>query len=331
MSNAVTEQLAEELCPVNSSPERRFREKLPKDLFRKKPHIFVMKLAILGALLAVCLAAFLHLGLVFKIAAGIGLGILYAHMVELQHELLHGHAFASKRLNDILGVIMGIPMLSSYHGYKFTHLRHHRDLGTPANKEFFSYKHRRLNSLTGFLSSAFSLHRYAQVAAEIKRALLGQVSKDALNSKEARAIRLDYLILTAILAVAVGLSVYFANPVLIFVWALPVLLVSEAVHFLIETPEHYGIDTQNNPNPLTNTRTIEKASGLAFWLSNGNNLHTAHHYHHGVPMSNVKQLNRLIAERIDPSCVETNYLTFYGGVLAGKYRYKTDESCMREA
>ena len=40
----------------------------------------------------------------------------------------------------------------------------------------------------------------------------------------------------------------------------------EPVHFLIELPEHFGLNTQTDRNLLTNTRTVN-ASGLARFLA----------------------------------------------------------------
>ncbi|CRM15016.1 fatty acid desaturase [Pseudomonas sp. 44 R 15] len=57
------------------------------------------------------------------------LGLVYAHFTELQHELLHGHAFKSQQLNRGLGFICGLFMLNSFSHYKYHHLRHHRHLG----------------------------------------------------------------------------------------------------------------------------------------------------------------------------------------------------------
>jgi fatty acid desaturase len=78
---------------------------------------------------------------------------------------------------------------------------------------------------------------------------------------------------------------------------------------------------------LTNTRTIKGASGFARWFTNFNNLHTAHHYHQGVPMAQIENLHTLIADRVVP--VETTYWSFYRKVITGEVRYQDfDGTCM---
>ena len=91
-------------------------------------------------------------------------------------------------------------------------------------------------------------------------------------------------------------------------------------------PEHFGLNTQSDPDVLANTRTIS-ASRFAQWLTNYNNLHTAHHYHQGVPMARIEDLHALIADRV--VTVESSYWHFYRSVLTGRIRYQQlDETCM---
>ena len=59
------------------------------------------------------------------------LGAGMAHGVELSHQALHHTGFQSRRLNEVLGVAMGLPMLVSFYEYRINHLKHHALLGTP--------------------------------------------------------------------------------------------------------------------------------------------------------------------------------------------------------
>jgi fatty acid desaturase len=125
-------------------------------------------------------------------------------------------------------------------------------------------------------------------------------------------------------SVVVAIASPAAAWVIAFAWWIPALVVAEGVHFLIEMPEHFGLNTVTQPDVLANTRTI-RASRLVRWFVNGNDLHTAHHYHHGVPMCNVENLHKLIADRI---VVERSYWSLYKDILAGRIKQKMDEACM---
>ena len=318
-----------ELCPIAGKQEQLARTNLPRELFRKKPWVFTVKLLVAAAIICACITVFLLTRqLAWRVIAVGILGVMYAHLVELQHELLHGHAYNSRRLNEIFGILVGLPMLSSYHAYQASHLRHHRDLGSPNNREFFSYRHRHINGLLPFLRSAFSLHRYGDIASDMWAVCRGGFSQHAATARQQAAIRRDYILMSGLLVGAVVVSLSLRTDILVYLWFLPAVCVAEAVHFLIETPEHYGLNTQSNPDPLSNTRTIYNASLLLRWLTNVNDLHTAHHYHHGVPICNMKALNALILERVAPSCLERNYVEFYARVLAGAHVFRERESCM---
>ena len=117
----------------------------------------------------------------------------------------------------------------------------------------------------------------------------------------------------------VAFTIGTGSPFFVFAWLLRVLLVSEPTHFLIELPEHFGLNIQTDPNVLANTRTI-RASHFAEWFTNYNNLHTAHHYHQGVPMANIRALSDLVQRHYEAT--EPSYLTFYRKVISGDIRYR---------
>jgi fatty acid desaturase len=107
---------------------------------------------------------------------------------------------------------------------------------------------------------------------------------------------------------------------------LPTLLVAEPTHFMIELPEHYGLNTQTDANVLSNTRSI-RGGRLGHWFTNGNDLHTAHHFHQGVPMVNVPKLHEVIKDKIET--FDPSFSHFYKGVVTGEIRFQGDDkTCM---
>jgi fatty acid desaturase len=304
-----------------------FRRHLPKHLFVKRPRRFLGKfwfafgLIGLGFFLVINLSSFW-----IMIPVGLGLGLLYAHLIELQHETLHEHAFRSRRLNRIYGIACGIFMLSSYSAYKYEHLRHHASLGKPGNREFFNYRFNKLDSSTGFIQAAFHLGRYVDVFKDMGRSIFGLPFPSVTRARDAERIRVEYRLFALTLGGSILYTVWSGNLIFLWAWWLPTLLVAEPAHFLIEMPEHFGLNTQSNPDVLSNTRTI-KAGRFAEWLTNFNNLHTAHHFHQGVPMAQARELHQLVTPRICE--VEVSYFDFYRKVLSGEIRYENPaDTCM---
>jgi fatty acid desaturase len=304
------------LAPV-SGPD--LRRNLPKELFVKRPARFTAKFLFAVGVVAGCWTAVaVEPRWEVILPAVVVLGLFYAHLVELQHECLHEHAYRRRALNRLAGLGCGVAMLSSFWHYKYEHLRHHAFLGTPKNREFFNYRFERLGSLPGFVGCCFHLGRYRGVFADIGRSLAGRTNPTIAKPAVAVKVRAEYLAFATVLAAGIVATVLTRSPYLVWVWVLPALVVAEPVHFLVELPEHFGLDVQADPNILTNTRTVSTGR-LGRWFTNGNDVHTAHHYHQGVPMTHVGMLDQLIADRIEVR--EPSYRSFYRGVITGRITY----------
>jgi len=312
------------LAPVRGPDTRR---DLPKGLFKKRPGYFTAKFAFsLGLIAAGWVVIALAPSWPVDIPAVIVIGLMYAHLVELQHECLHEHAYNQRRLNRLVGFACGVPMLSSFWHYKYDHLRHHAYLGTPQNREFFNYRFRDLDSVPGFVRGSFHLGRYKDVGVNIGRSLLGRLNPQVTKTVAAKRIRTEYVAFAVVLAGAVAASVATGSLILLVAWVAPALLVAEPTHFLIELPEHFGLNSQTDPNVLTNTRTV-RAGRFGSWFTNGNDLHTAHHFHQGIPMARVPELHVLIESRI--ATTEPSYWSFYRKVLDGELKYQDlTDTCM---
>lgn len=312
------------LAPVRGMDDRR---KLPKELFVRRPIRFTLKFSIALALVGASSAVVaLEISWAVTVPAIFLLGLMYAHLVELQHECLHEHAYNRRWLNRVVGFVCGLFMLSSYSHYKYDHLRHHASLGKPDNREFFNYRFRHIDSWLGFVRAAYHFGRYIDVFRAMAFSAIGKSVPTIKKGRDRKRIRTEYRFLLLFLVGMATFTIVTRNPFFLIAWLLPLLLISEPTHFVIELPEHFGLNTQTDANVLTNTRTID-ASRLAAWVTNYNNLHTAHHYHQGVPMVNVPRLSEL--EKPKFAAVEDSYWSFYRKVIHGEIRYDDmGKTCM---
>lgn len=313
------------LAPVQGPDSRR---QLPEELFTKRPFRFTLKFLMAVLIIAASLAAVITAQQWWVTGVlVIVLGMMYAHLVELQHECLHEHAYSQRWVNRLVGFLCGVPMLISYSHYKYEHLRHHAFLGTTKNQEFFNYRFHDLDTPLGFVRGAFHLGRYLDVAKSLGLSLTGQLEPSVTKTRSAKKIRTEYAVFAVILLAAAVISIVTASPLVLLLWVLPALLIAEPAHFLIELPEHFGLNTQTDPNVLSNTRTV-RSGWFGKWYTNGNDLHTAHHFHQGVPMVNIPELHKVIENRINT--IEPSYFSFYRDVVKGRIRYQQDSSatCM---
>ncbi len=146
-------------------------------------------------------------------------GMMFAHLIELQHECMHGHAFHSPSLNRVFGVACGIFMASSNAHYRYGHLRHHAWLGTLRNLEHFNYRFANLHSLSGFTRAFFDLSRYKRVARILVCAFTGRMVPGVDKPKANREIKQEYLFYLAIFASSIAASIYSTHLAVIFLLA----------------------------------------------------------------------------------------------------------------
>ncbi len=302
------------------------RRQLPKEMFERKPALFLAKYFFAMGLIVAATAGIILLQTIPAIVLGILVnGLMFAHLIELQHECMHGHAFRSPALNRFFGVACGTFIMSSHSHYRYDHLRHHAYLGTDRNIEHFDYRFQNLDSVFGFARAFFDLSRYKRVARILWCAFTGKMVPGVDKENYSRDIKQEYLLYLTLLILSVAYSVHAESSIAALAWWIPALLVAEGVHFMIEMPEHFGLNTQTEPNVLSNTRTI-RTSKLVHWFVNGNDLHTAHHYHHGVPMCNVRRLHQLIESKI--VVVDRSYRSLYRNILAGRVKHQQSATCM---
>ncbi|MFI1829273.1 fatty acid desaturase family protein [Streptomyces sp. NPDC020412] len=252
-----------------------------------------------------------------RVAGVVLIGCMFAHAAELQHEALHNLAYRSRRANAVSGIALGLPMLISFAAYKAAHMRHHRDLGTPMNREFFDYGDQygqeERSTLGAFVdwSVRFTMvHHYALFVANLGRALLGR-DFSGESARVSRRIRRDHrLALGALLALS-ALSWSLDSMVIVWVWLLPLFLVAGPVHAAIELPEHFGCETLNR-DPFANTRTI-RSNRILTWFTNGNNFHVEHHLMPNLPLERLPDLHNEVQDRI--RYFNRGYLDYFGKLL----------------
>lgn len=245
---------------------------------------------------------------VLSFAGMMVLGLVYAHAVELQHQALHNTAFPSKPWNRLVGFFLGLPMLVSFSDYQYSHLRHHRLLGTKDDREFFNYGYDQLTSLKPLLRHLLMVGHYRDVIGFIANSVLGRVKPSVTKREIALHIRTEYQAMAVFITLMVGLSVYFNTYFFVNTWLIP-LLIAIPTHALIELPEHWGRD-HGTLDVRTNTRTI-RASWFGFWFTNGNNYHIEHHWLPAVPNDRFPELHRKIAHEVEVDTYPAFYWRFF--------------------
>jgi fatty acid desaturase len=285
---------------------------IEKELLRVDAGVMAGKAVIFASLLALGYAGILAGGVVGAVLGTILVGAMFAHGVELTHQFLHGTGFRGRGANRVAGFLCALPMFVSHSHYKALHLAHHRNLGTPANHEFFNYGNVKGKHFLVVLARSFSPARFVGVAKNIVGALLGRRPEGAGSDQEARAIQVEYLGMLACVVAAAAFTAITRSDLVLRLWVWPLLLVAEPVHFWVELPEHFGCDLTTR-NGFLNTRTI-RGSWLSFWFTNGNNFHVEHHLYPRVAIDKLPKVHANI--RHDIKFFNPSYWSFLRLVLA---------------
>jgi fatty acid desaturase len=253
-------------------------------LMTVRSSFFVAKLAEQAAMFGA--GSWLVLGTQSLVAAIAGVGLLgatYARNLELMHECMHFLAFRSRRTNRFFGVLLGLPMLTSFEEWRYSHLQHHADV----RNEGFQFNLDEIDSLAELLFHYLMVNHYRDAFKKMYRALRGGV--DAPTAIR-RAVNRNYQLMFTMVGAMTLASIVLESWIFVLLWLLP-LIVAGVVNFHIQLPEHYQCDTTTN-DAMRNSRTIQ-ASRIAAWFVNNNNFHTSHHW---IPTAPIRQLRKIDVE-----------------------------------
>jgi fatty acid desaturase len=265
--------------------------------------VFIRKLSEQAALFAIGAALLLlplfHGIWIARLAGLSCLGVTYARNLELMHECLHGTALRSRRMNRVIGTLLGLPMFVSFTEWRSSHAQHHRDV----RLEGFQYRLERLRGMRELLLHLTMARHFGVALANMLESLVRNPKR--LDSAIAGSVRREHLMMLA-LSIGVLTAAFAGNvsPLLLWFASLPIAVL---VHVHIELPEHLECDTDSR-NALHNARII-RAGRFAAWFTNNNHLHAVHHWLASVPIANLPQLaNAVQAHTLH---VEESYPAFF--------------------
>ncbi|MBU2983035.1 fatty acid desaturase [Lentibacter algarum] len=239
-----------------------------------------------GAIL-IC-AALIYLAVPFWQVLVPVLGILLVFLFTLLHETSHKTPFDSGWINDAVGHVCGFVLFLPSNWFRYFHFAHHRftqipgkdpELEAPKPETWGQYV-RHVSGVPVWISHAKTLVKNAvgrQHDAYVPQARRGKITK------EARLYLLGYGIL-------LGLSLWQASMLLVYVWLLPMLLGQPFLRFYL-LAEHGLCPTV--ANMFENTRTTF-TNRLVRFLAWNMPYHTEHHSYPSVPFYKLPELHDLI-------------------------------------
>jgi fatty acid desaturase len=281
------------------------------------PGYFYVKLAVLAALLGFAAVAVIATQGLTRIILQVCLGAILAHGTELIHQCLHRTATGRAARDQAFGMLIATPLGISFWRYLTDHFTHHKDV----TKESFSYNYQRMDSkslpvrVIGFVLHASMINHFVDTLKWIGFALTGKVeeklsaTRPGLNQQIVRRVESDYLMMAALLILAVVVTIAFYTDLVIQLWLVPMIIGWAPIHALIELPEHWKCETSSEDARLS-TRSI-RASWLTRWYVNNNCNHVGHHVDLSVAMERLPNYEVQLMNEEPFKYFEESYPRFY--------------------
>jgi len=213
----------------------------------------------------------------------------------LMHEAGHGTLFANRRMNQWVGQwLCALPTLNDLNAYAVGHLDHHRKAGTPEDPDLANY------------------HAYPID----KRSFMRKVTRDVTGQTGAKLLAgvmrggLSHFggangAGRALLAKQVGAQLALALILTLFgigwtwwLWFGTLMTSYMLVSRLRQIAEHAAVPDANDPDPRSNTRTVDAPAWQRFLMApNFVNFHLEHHLLPGVPCYRLPAFRALLQRK----------------------------------
>lgn len=244
-------------------------------------------------LAAIAVAAWLHalvMGTWWVLLTGAVLGVLINFLYAAQHELSHSTVFATRKMNEVWGRIIGFFMLFPRDYDQIMHFAHHQ---WTQDWERDGELVREPYTLKTYLLWLFGVTYWRNRVFGIVRRARGIIVEPFIRADEEAKVIRESRIHLGLYAAIILLSLAVGSWAWATFWIIPMVL-TKPVHQLQNTIEHLGLSHENDI--LNNTRST-RTNALMRWLCWQMPYHTAHHTFPSVPFWKLRDLNARIEEK----------------------------------
>lgn len=222
-------------------------------------------------------------------------GMLLNYLYAAQHELMHGTAFASRRLNEFFSRITGMLVIFPRDYDRVMHFTHHKHTNVPEkDPELMGAATSESPSTPArFLWSLSAIPYWWRRFSTLFRNCFGNVEHERYMSDRDQALIVrEARLHVGVYALAALISFVSGSWVMVSYWLLP-LLTTKPLHHIQNIVEHTGMPLSGDVT--VNTRTI-CVNPLLRWMCWNMQFHWAHHLFAAVPFYNLPALDRELSQ-----------------------------------
>lgn len=266
-----------------------------------------------AALLAVTGVAVLRTwGTAWMVLAVPAHGVVLCALFCATHECLHRTAFRTRRVNDVVAVVAGAPLLLPSRWFRLFHAAHHRSTQDPALDP--ELRGRTRPTRRGIVVHALGLAYWWSMLGVLVRIVRARTDDAYVPAGHARGVGREARLLVAVYVVVAAASVALASPLALQLWIVPAIVGQPFLRaFLLA--EHGGCPEV--PDMTANTRTTLTNPAVR-WLTWNMPFHTEHHTRPSVPFHALPALHTAMAG--DLQVVGRGYVRTYLGLQRQRWR-----------
>jgi fatty acid desaturase len=237
------------------------------------------------------------------------LGIAQAALFAPIHETMHQTAFASRRVNAVVGWLSACPSLLNWHFYTAFHLAHHRHTQDPANDpELMSPPP---STLDAYLLRVAALPYWRMRLQVVAAGWRGDLSRyPFITDRAAPRIVRSLRAMTVFVVALAALSAWLFGPwTPVLYWIGPQLLGQPFLRLYLLT-EHTMCSEDDNG--LTNTRTT-LTNGLVRLLMWNMSYHAEHHLYPSIPFHRLPAAHEALGCGL--GVIQNGYRRWHAGFI----------------
>ena len=239
-------------------------------------------------------------------------GVVLSALFCATHECLHRTAFRNRRVNDVVAVVAGAPLLLPSRWFRLFHAAHHRSTQDPAHDP--ELRGRRRLTRSGIVLHALGLHYWWSMLGVLVSLGRGRTDGAYVPAAHAPAVVREARALAAVLVIVLAMSLALRSPLALQLWIVPALVGQPFLRaFLLA--EHGGCPEV--PDMTANTRTT-LTNPVVRWLTWNMPFHTEHHARPSVPFHALPALHATMANELQ--VVGRGYVRTYLALQRQRWR-----------
>jgi fatty acid desaturase len=237
------------------------------------------------------------------------LGLAQSALFAPVHETMHLTAFASRRVNAVVGWLAASPSLLNWHFYTVFHLAHHRFTQDPERDP--ELNPRPPAGLDSYLLRVLAVNYWRARATVIVDCWRGDLSAYPYIpvASQRRVIASVRWMCVMVAALAIGSALLWGWWVPLVFWLAPQIAGQVFLRLYLLT-EHTGCDEV--PNGLVNTRTTLTTAAVRLLMWNMS-YHAEHHLYPSIPFHRLPSAHIAVRDRL--KVIQPGYVIWHARYL----------------